>query len=82
MEWQGAEAQKGVGSEAPADHVHVTNAGPGVVAAVRNETKILNLSLISAPPPFPSNKKRERKCKKKMENPASMKERFILHVYF
>lgn len=35
-EWQEAEAPKGVGSEALADHVHVIDAGPGVAAAVRN----------------------------------------------
>ena len=39
-----------MGSEALADHVHVIDAGPGVAAAVRNETKILNLFLVSESP--------------------------------
>lgn len=53
-----AEAPKGVGSEALADHVHVIDAGPGVAAAVRNETKILNLFLVSE---SPLNNKKGRK---------------------
>jgi hypothetical protein len=44
--WLGAEALKGVVSEAQADHVHVINAELGVVAAVKNQTQILNLSLV------------------------------------
>ena len=60
--WQGAAAPKGAGSEALADHVHVINAGPGVVAAVRNETKILNLFPISET--APNNKRRGKRCKK------------------
>ena len=61
VEWQGAEAPKGVGSEAQANHVHVINAGPGVVAAVRNETKILNLFPISASPPQKKKIKGEKR---------------------
>jgi hypothetical protein len=45
VEWQGAEALKGVESKAQADHVHVINAEPEVVAAVKNYTQILNLFL-------------------------------------
>lgn len=80
VEWQEAAALKGVGSEAQADHVHVINAGPGVVAAVRNETKILNLFPKSAPAPHP-NKRREKTYEKIMENSAPMKERFNLYIY-
>lgn len=79
MEWQEAAALKGVGSEAQADHVHVINAGPGVVAAVRNETKILNLFPKSAP--GPTQIKGEKTYDKIMENAAHMKERFNLYIY-
>ena len=78
-EWQEAEAPKGVGSEALADHVHGIDAGPGVAAAVRNETKILNLFLVSESPL--NNKRRAKCCKKTLESPAPMKERFILYKY-
>lgn len=78
VEWQGAEALKGVGSEAPADHVHVINAGPGVVAAVRNETKILNLFPISAPT---KTKREKRGAKRPWKNPAPMKERYIVCMW-
>lgn len=41
--WLEAASLRGAEWAARADHVHVTNAGPGVVAAVKNETQILNL---------------------------------------
>lgn len=68
-----------MGSEAPADHVHVINAGPGVVAAVRNETKILNLFPITASPHH--EKKRGAKRSRKTQHPQRKDLSFVYRFF-